>query len=881
MMTTTTPASWTASVHRRVLPNGLTLLAQRDRSAAAVAVVTHVKAGFFDEPDRWQGISHVLEHMFFKGTPTRGVGSIARETKGAGGYLNASTSYDRTSYFVVLPSQNLETALDIQADALRNSTVDADELARELQVIIQEARRKLDSPGAVAYETLHEVMYDVHRVRRWRIGFEAQLAGFTRDDLIGYYRSRYVPERTIIAIVGDVDECEALDAAERKYGDWGPAEGAVDRSPEEPARTGVRTRTLRGDVAQAEVVLGWRTVPPLHPDSTALELAAAVLGNGRGSWLYRRLRETGVATSVSAYNYAPTELGTFTVGAEVEPERVNDALVGVAEAITTLRARGPGAADLARARTLLRAQWSRRMEQMEGRASALAMAEALGGIEILDREYDEIETTTVAQVQSAAARWLAPESVSAVVYLPEGRGSDLDVAAVEHAFAMRRELTLTAPAPLPHTAAAPIPALRLQHHRGADVYHLALPGADVLVRRKPGVPLVTIGVYAPRADQDPPGKAGLATLATRAAVRGAGHLDAAALAFAFERLGGSLGSVPAPDWAGFTATVLADRLQDAAGLLHTVFTAPSLSDATIDTERRLLISEAEQAADDMFRYPFQLAYRAAFGEQGYGLPVAGLPETLAAITAADVRAWHRDALLGARPLVVAVGDVEPARAAEALGAIYAALPAHPMAPKAGTLGWAVHPGQYAARIVSRDKAQTALAMAFPGPARRDPARYAAEVWAAVASGLGGRLFDALRERRSLAYTVLAAAWHKGRAGALVTYIATGPEREDEARDAMLEELAVFRTTLVSDVELAQAIAYLAGQSEVHRQAGSAVAFEILDAWLIGEGLDELVDPAAGYRGVTADAVRAVAQRMLDPDIRAEGVIRGSRTAVAR
>src|SRR3954452_24893328 len=116
---------WTDGVVREVLPNGLTLLVQVDRSAPVASVVTHVKAGFFDEPDRWVGISHVLEHMFFKGTPRRAVGDIAKETKAAGGYLNASTSYDHTNYFAVLPREGLRAALDIQADALRNSTIDA------------------------------------------------------------------------------------------------------------------------------------------------------------------------------------------------------------------------------------------------------------------------------------------------------------------------------------------------------------------------------------------------------------------------------------------------------------------------------------------------------------------------------------------------------------------------------------------------------------------------------------------------------------------------------------------------------------------------------------------------------------------------------------
>src|SRR5919107_403708 len=211
---------WTKNVHREVLPNGLTLLVQPDHSAPVVAVVTHVKAGFFDEPDSWTGISHVFEHMFFKGTPTRGVGAIARETKAAGGYLNAGTGYDHTSYFTVLPSSGLPAALDVQSDALRNSVIDPDELSRELQVIIQEAKRKRDTPGAVAQETLHEVMFDRHRIRRWRIGHEDHLARLTRDEVLGYYHSRYVPERTIVALTGDLETEPALALARTAYGDW-------------------------------------------------------------------------------------------------------------------------------------------------------------------------------------------------------------------------------------------------------------------------------------------------------------------------------------------------------------------------------------------------------------------------------------------------------------------------------------------------------------------------------------------------------------------------------------------------------------------------------------------------------------------------------------
>ncbi|MEO8577761.1 MAG: insulinase family protein, partial [Gemmatimonadales bacterium] len=146
-----------ASVRRTVLPNGLTVLVRRDSSAPVVAIVTQVKAGYFDEADDVSGIAHVLEHMFFKGTERRGVGDIAKETKASGGYLNAHTIYDATAYFTVLPSSGFAAGLDIQADAYSSSLIDSAELSKELEVIIQEAKRKTDNPPVLAVETLYEL----------------------------------------------------------------------------------------------------------------------------------------------------------------------------------------------------------------------------------------------------------------------------------------------------------------------------------------------------------------------------------------------------------------------------------------------------------------------------------------------------------------------------------------------------------------------------------------------------------------------------------------------------------------------------------------------------------------------------------------------------
>src|SRR3954468_22824999 len=229
-MTSTTPlyAIDSATVHRTVLSNGLKVLIKPDFSAPVVAIVTYVNAGYFDETDDIVGIAHVLEHMYFKGTPTRGVGEIAKQTKAVGGYLNAATIYDHTSYYTVLPASGFRQGLEVQADAYANSLIDSAELARELEVIIQEAKRKADNPPAVATETLYELLHDKHRIRRWRIGREPGLRQLTADAVRKFYRSFYHPGNTVLSIVGAVDPDRVIRQVEDLYADL-PA-GTVERS---------------------------------------------------------------------------------------------------------------------------------------------------------------------------------------------------------------------------------------------------------------------------------------------------------------------------------------------------------------------------------------------------------------------------------------------------------------------------------------------------------------------------------------------------------------------------------------------------------------------------------------------------------------------------
>jgi len=397
---------------REQLPNGLTLLVRRDRSAPVVAIVTHVKAGYFDETDDIVGIAHVLEHMFFKGTATRGVGQIARETKTNGGYLNAHTIYDHTSYYTVLPSAALLQGLDIQFDAYANSVIDAGELARELEVIIQEAKRKRDSPHAVAIESLYALLHDQHRIRRWRIGDEDPLRALTRDQLMSFYRYWYRPSNTVLSIVGDVDPDQVRREVMARHGTLDAGEPERARGPMETSAPGFRFREWTGDIAQQQLAFGWRAPGIMHPDSAALDLAAIALGTGRASRLYRAVRERQLASSVSAWNYTTDNIGVFVTGAESPSAHAPEAAVQLWREVQAARTVGFRTSEVVRAQRIIEARWLRRLESMDGQASYLASWEAEGGLDLATTYYERLMALTADALQDAVKRHLDPSQVS-------------------------------------------------------------------------------------------------------------------------------------------------------------------------------------------------------------------------------------------------------------------------------------------------------------------------------------------------------------------------------------------------------------------------------------------------------------------------------------
>ena len=860
------------SIHRTVLPNGLTVLVQEDRTAPVVAIVTYVKAGYFDETDDENGLAHALEHMFFKGTKQRGVGDIAKETKASGGYLNAHTIYDNTTYYTVLPSSGFEKGLEIQADAYANSVIDSLELAKEMEVIIQEAKRKSDSPSAVATETLYEMLHDAHRMRRWRIGREAGLRSFTRDKMNAFYRNFYRPGNTILSISGDVDPADALRRVTGLYGQLESGEPVRHPGPAEPEHDGFRYRELSGDIAQSQLVIGWRTPGTLDPDTAVLDVAASVLATGRASRLYRSVREKKLASSVTAYDYTPTEIGVFVVHAETEPENTAEAAAVIWDQLHQLRVGALEENELTRVRRIFEARWVRRLETAEGRANYLAEWEALGGWRLGEEYFEQFMSASADDVQRVTRKYLAEEKAAALVYRPASSpvvaqgGADMRRLLA----AAQSERLAAVPARTVTRSGESKPSEFEKEEAGVSIFRTAA-GIPVLIRRKAGTPIASIGVFiVGGAVEEEENEAGLTLLTARTMLKGTTTRTAAQIAEDAEMLGGSISASAASDSFGWSFSVPTARLPEALELLGDVIQRPTMPDESFETERTVALSNVAMLRDDMYRYPMRLASSVAFGGHPYGRPVMGTEESLRVISVERAREWHKTKILESAAVIGIVADLDVKEAADLAAREFGSLELE-KDPKVGKPRW---PKSIKIAAESRDKAQTAIALAFPAPPRTDDSRFAAALIATVASGLGGRFFDELRDKQSLAYTVQAAVSEKRVAGMFLSYIATSPEKEGVARDGLLAEFEKLRDRAVTEEELSRAKEYVVGSHAISQESGGALLGEMMDAWMFGGGLHELLEYDARVRGVTADQMRDVAQKYFDPKKRVEGIIRG-------
>jgi zinc protease len=406
---------------RARLPNGLRVLVRPNHALPIVAVDCWLAVGALDEVDEFAGVSHFLEHMFFKGTRRFPAGTMDRKVKNMGGYNNAATSMEYTHYYIVAPREHFATALALLADHLMDPALPADELDRERQVIVEEIRRKDDTPSGRLYTLLQEAVFGTSPYAREILGKPESLARIDREIMAEYWRTHYTAGRLVVSIAGDIDPEDAAASVATRFADL-PSSGAPPPPPPAPEIVpGERTEAM--DVGQAYVAWAFSTAGRSDLDELcALEIAGTILGEGMTSRLYRRLvEELRIVTSIDSWTYGLGPVGLLGIDAICAAERRAAVEEEIAQVIDALLRHGVGIEEVQRAQSMLAADFAYDNETNASLTGTLGEFEILyGAAEAYRMVLEGIARVTPEKTMAAMARRLEPGRAVRVTVGPDG-----------------------------------------------------------------------------------------------------------------------------------------------------------------------------------------------------------------------------------------------------------------------------------------------------------------------------------------------------------------------------------------------------------------------------------------------------------------------------
>jgi zinc protease len=409
-------------IYEGVLSNGLKVIVVRDSSSPLAVFQIWYDAGSVNEPMGKSGLSHLLEHMMFKGTPRYGPKTFSRIIKRAGGVDNAATSRDFAYYYQKLAPDRLYLSIELESDRMRNLILDADEFESEKKVVMEERRMRYeDDPQSLVFEEVLAAAFKNHPYRRPVIGWMEDLETITLDDLARYYRERYTPNNAFIVVAGNVDP-EGIMSLIREY--FGKIPAGPELRPldvREPVQRGERRVFVRKE-AQLPYILSAYKVPNLfHEDSYALEVLASVLSEGRSSRIYRSLvDEKRIALSAGAgygnfykYPFLFYLYGTAMPGVDVED--VEKALYAEIERI---KETPPSDKEIQKAKNQIEAEFIMDQDSIFYRAMIIAEFEMLGGWEKMHEYLDGVRRVTPEDVRRVARRYFVDDNRTVGILIP-------------------------------------------------------------------------------------------------------------------------------------------------------------------------------------------------------------------------------------------------------------------------------------------------------------------------------------------------------------------------------------------------------------------------------------------------------------------------------
>jgi zinc protease len=847
-----TPATFDVSkldllkgIERRVLPNGMTVFVKEDHRLPIATVVTSYRVGSVHESEGATGLAHFLEHMMFKGTQKLRKGEIDSITFEAGGSNNAYTTNDYTAYWFTVHSETFDRFLEIEADRMRNCLLDRKEWEQELQAVIEELNRSLDSPWGTLFHEIEPAVFKTSSYHHPVIGFRKDLENMKYEDMVQFYKDHYGPNNATMVVFGDVKKDATFARIEELFGGYEKVKEAVPpKMPPEAAAEREARVNLETDKMLHRLGLAYRSDKVGSDTDIRLDVLTQVLTTGKDSRLYKRLVDgAGSCTDVSGYNDSRKHDGVYFVLAELrekrDPAEVEKAVI---EELERLKGESIPDQELQKAKNIIAANFVFAKERQYSLADDIAKFEAFGAPDYL-REY----LGRVAAVTSDDLRQMASK-----MFTNENR-----------TVATARAKNQRTPGPAPVSASAP--------DFGDYNEYRFRNGLTLLIKQKRDLPVVSFHAYVNAGQTVEDGqKAGVAALVGQLLDQGVnvpgGKTRTAEEIAAFVDFTGSQLSTSST---GVTIKTLAPHAKDMLELMRDMLLYPTFPAEKVADKKDLQLSELQGRQDAPNLVARDLFMKSVYQGHPMGRPDLGTSDALQGLTRDDVRTHHRRCFRPENTIIAIAGDVDAEALKRDVQAKFSEwrspgdtdLPALP----------AVSRQKKAERIVeSRDGNQINYVVGHLSIDRNHPDYAALRVLEHIfcrSTGFADRLSSKVRDEAGMAYEVwgILTQGADKYPGPFMIYIGSAPKNKAKPLEMTLEIMDDLMQNGPTEEEIARAKNYLLRTMPFSWESTDQLAAYMVMTRRLTLGIDYAKELTRAIRAVTKEDLLRVARTHLAPE----------------
>ena len=398
------------------LDNGQTVIIEQIKNNPIVTVDTWIRTGSINETDENSGISHFLEHLFFKGTQAHPNGDFDRILESKGAITNAATSKDFTHYYITIASDCFDLAMELHADMLLHPQIPRKEMEKERKVVIEEIAKSANVPESICYENLNKLLYTSHPYKRKVIGEQSVVENVTREEILEYYNTYYTPSNMVTLVIGDVEPAHAIEVIKKNFNTPYKKPAVNVFKPEKmPAKE--KRITAYAEKSTGYMMIGFRGVSITDDDTFALDVLSTILGSGRTSKLYQSLKEQKqLVNSITAADASLRDDGIFIIKSAFVPKNYEKVEKAVFEVLSEIKRRGVTETELNTAKKIIESDTYYSRESVSNIASEMGYVVTLTGSTKYYEDYlKNINKVTADDIKRAANKYLVNGAISIVL----------------------------------------------------------------------------------------------------------------------------------------------------------------------------------------------------------------------------------------------------------------------------------------------------------------------------------------------------------------------------------------------------------------------------------------------------------------------------------